>query len=91
MKGEISMNGRPNMMAPIVHPTKCCVQHSYSTTIVPHIHPSHTTHVNHQMYQHNHYFPQTESMVNELSNQHFNCPGPGPGRPGMFPGFMPRR
>jgi spore coat protein D len=91
MKGEISMFNRPNMVAPIVHPTKCCVQHHHCTTIVPHIHPSHTTNVNHHMYQHNHYFPHTESVVNEVSNQHFTCPGnfPGPGvapTPGMFPG-----
>ncbi|KAA0550184.1 spore coat protein CotH [Bacillus sp. BGMRC 2118] len=84
------MNGRPNIMAPIVHPTKYCVKHHFQTTIVPHIHPSHTTHVNHHMYQHNHYFPHTESVVNEVSNQHLNCPGPMPGLgavPG--PGVMP--
>ena len=78
------MHHRPKVMPPIVYPTKCCVQHYHDTTIVPHIHPSHTTHVNHHMYQHNHYFPHTESVVNEVSNQQFICP-PGPGVP-PFPG-----
>ncbi|WP_404442361.1 spore coat protein [Sutcliffiella horikoshii] len=71
---------RPNMMAPIVHPTKCCVKNLYSTTEVPHIHPSHTTYVNNQQFQHKHYFPHTDSMVDSVSHQHFNC---GPGGPGM--------
>lgn len=68
------------MMAPIVHPTKCCVKNLYSTTEVPHIHPSHTTYVNNQQFQHKHYFPHTDSMVDSVSHQHFNC---GPGGPGM--------
>ncbi|WP_319003686.1 spore coat protein [Sutcliffiella horikoshii] len=70
----------PNSMAPIVHPTKCCVKNLYSTTEVPHIHPSHTTYVNNQQFQHKHYFPHTDSMVDSVSHQHFNC---GPGGPGM--------
>ncbi|KMJ59709.1 hypothetical protein AB685_02245 [Bacillus sp. LL01] len=73
-------NCRPNMMAPIVHPTKCCVKNLFSTTEVPHIHPSHTTYVNNQQFQHKHYFPHSDSMVDSVSHQHFNC---GPGGPGM--------
>ena len=34
--------------APVIHPTKQCVTHSFSTTVVPHIYPTHTTHVHHQ-------------------------------------------
>ncbi|MDX8362916.1 MULTISPECIES: CotD family spore coat protein [Bacillaceae] len=67
------MQPRPIVQPPIVHPTKCCVQHHYCTFIVPHIHPSHVQHVNHVLYQHQHYYPQTESVVNEVSNQQFNC------------------
>lgn len=70
-------------MAPIVHPTKCCVKNLYSTNEVQHIHPSHTTYVNNQQFQHKHYYPQTESMVDSVSHQHFNC---GPGGPGMGAG-----
>lgn len=72
------MHCRPNMVAPIVHPTKCCVNHMYSTTIVPHIHPTHTTNVHHHMYKHLHYYPHTQSVASETYNQHFNCMGPGP-------------
>jgi spore coat protein D len=74
---------RPHVMKPIVHQMKCCTNHMCNETIVPHVHPSHTTNVNHQMYKHYHYYPHTESMVNEVSNQHFNC-GPG------FPPGMPQ-
>ncbi|MFK4997792.1 CotD family spore coat protein [Bacillus sp. N9] len=43
-------------MPAVVHPTKCCVKHSYNNIIVPEIHPSHTTHVNHENIIHQHYF-----------------------------------
>ena len=77
---------RPNVTAPIVHPTKCCVKNLYSVTEVPHIHPSHTTYVNNQMYQHKHYHPHTDSVVNNVQQQHFNA---GPGYPpGMGPGMV---
>lgn len=69
----------PHVMRPIIHPPKCCEEHHFSTTIVPHIHPSHTQHVMHHNFQHQHYFPHTESCVNNVSHQHFHCgPGPGP-------------
>jgi len=74
-------------MPAVVHPTKCCVNHTFSTTVVPHIHPTQITNVNHQMIQHKHFFPVTQSAVNEVSNQQFNCgPGPMPGGPGFGPG-----
>ncbi|HEK9102570.1 TPA: spore coat protein [Bacillus pseudomycoides] len=49
---------------PVVHPTKQCVTHTFSTTVVPHIHPTHTTHVHHQQVKNQHFFPQTNSNVN---------------------------
>ena len=58
------MHCPPHVMAPIVHPPKCCTQHYFQATVVPHIHPSHTTHVNHHLFQHQHYFPHTESVTN---------------------------
>ncbi|QPC46657.1 spore coat protein [Mangrovibacillus cuniculi] len=85
------MHCRPKVMPAVVHPTKCCVTHSFDEVIVPHIHPTHTTNVNHTLYKHQHYFPQTASNVNEVSNQQFNCGGnpPGPGFPGAAaPGFQ---
>lgn len=50
--------------APVVHPTKQCVTHSFSTTVVPHIFPTHTTHVHHQQIKNQNFFPQTNSNVN---------------------------
>ncbi|GIN56539.1 hypothetical protein J8TS2_08580 [Lederbergia ruris] len=77
----------------IVHPTKCCVKHTCQNYIIPEIHPSHTTTVNHENFVHEHYFPHTESVVNEVTNQQVMMPGPGP-MPGPCygprPGFGPR-
>ena len=87
---------RPNVLPAIVHPTKCCVNHTFQNNIVPHIHPSHTTTVNHINFQHVHSFPHTQSVVNEVTNQQFvAAPGPvGPagfGAPGVGPfGGVPR-
>ncbi|MDQ0155172.1 CotD family spore coat protein [Robertmurraya andreesenii] len=68
---------RPNILPTIVHPTKCCVNQTFSNNIVPHVHPTHTTTVNHINFQHQHYFPQSYSAVNEVTHQHFAAP-PGP-------------
>ncbi|WP_200792874.1 spore coat protein [Bacillus massilinigeriensis] len=71
---------RPNILPAIVHPTKCCVNNSYSENMVPHIHPAHTTNVHHEKFNHVHYFPHTQSAVNEVSHQHFYG-GSGPVSP----------
>jgi spore coat protein D len=77
---------RPNILPTVYHPTKCCVNHTFSNNVVPHVHPTHTTNVNHINYQHQHYFPQSQSTVNEVTHQHFAAgPGPGPAA-GPFPG-----
>lgn len=65
-----------NFAPPVVHPTQQVVNHTFSTTVVPHIHPVHTTTVNHHMYQHKHYCPQTASCAEEVCNQHINCCNP---------------
>jgi spore coat protein D len=78
------MHCRPNILPTVVHPTKCCVNHTFTNNVVPHVHPSHTTTVNHINYQHQHYFPHTQSAVNEVTHQHFVAgPGPAPA-PGPF-------
>ncbi|MGR3764784.1 CotD family spore coat protein [Rossellomorea sp. NS-SX7] len=89
---------RPSKVLPaVMHPAKNCVNQTFTTYEVPHIHPQHTTTVNNIQYQHKHYFPQTQSAVDSVTNQQFNCgggpggpggPGPGPGGPGG-PGFGP--
>ncbi|MEK4706484.1 CotD family spore coat protein [Bacillus sp. FSL R10-2780] len=63
--------------APVIHPAKQCVTHSFSTTVVPHIFPTHTTHVHHQQIKNQNFFPQTNSNVNVVD----------PGDPGSVGGF----
>jgi len=65
-----------NFLPPVIHPTQQIVNHTFSTTVVPHIHPVHTTTVNHHMYQHKHYCPQTASCAEECCSQHINCCNP---------------
>ena len=65
-----------NFMPPVIHPTQQIVNHTFSTTVVPHIHPVHTTTVNHHLFQHKHFCPQTASCAEEVCNQHINCCNP---------------
>ncbi|WP_025731593.1 CotD family spore coat protein [Heyndrickxia ginsengihumi] len=55
-------------------------QNSVQTTIFPHVvnhvHPTHTTHVNKHVYTHKHYFPHTDSVVNECYENHVFCGAP---------------
>ncbi|KSU87837.1 spore coat protein [Bacillus sp. VT 712] len=91
-------------MPPIVHPTKCCIQFNNQEVVVPHIHPSHNTLVNQTNFKHVHYFPQTQSVVNQQTSQQFfggaqQCPtqvggAMSPGMPNQvagaqMPGMMP--
>lgn len=70
-----------NVMPPVVSPTQQFVNTNQFTTIVPHIHPSHTTTVNKHKFIHEHYCPHTQSVVNEVSHQHVNCGCPRPMKP----------
>ena len=71
------MHCKPNVLPAICHPTKCCVNHTFQNNIVPHIHPTHTTTVNHVNYEHQHFFPQTQSVQNVVTNTQANM-GPAP-------------
>jgi spore coat protein D len=72
-----------NVTPPVIHPPTNYVNHTFSATVVPHIHPVHTTTVNHHMYQHKHYCPHTSSCCEEVCNQQINCCNP------CAPGVMP--
>lgn len=77
--GAMPVNQAPaNVTAPIVSPTQQTVNTNVIKTIVPHVHPSHNTTVNKFVYQHQHYFPHSESVVNECYNQQLICTGPPP-------------
>ena len=75
--------GPTNVFPPSVAPTQVSpaqqsVNANVINTVVPHVHPSHTTTVNKHVFTHKHYFPHTQSVVNQCCEQHLVCPGPGP-------------
>nr|WP_042350143.1 CotD family spore coat protein [Bacillus massiliigorillae] len=61
-----------------VSPTNNVVNKNIFKHIVPHVHPTHTTTVNDHVFQHQHYFPQTQSVVNRCCNQQVICGGMPP-------------
>ncbi|MGL4821271.1 MAG: CotD family spore coat protein [Bacilli bacterium] len=72
------MGGYPGHVAvapAVVHPTNQQVVNSYSTVIVPHIHPTHTQYANHQMIQNQHHFPQSCSQQQCVQQSNVNCAG----------------
>ncbi|MBO1000097.1 hypothetical protein IOC57_20450 [Bacillus sp. SD075] len=76
----------PSQVAPAqVSPTQQFVNTNVSNTVIPVVHPSHTTNVNKHVNTYKHYFPHTQSVVNECYNQHLIC-----GRPPHSPGCPPR-
>lgn len=68
--------GPTQMMPPVVSPTRQFVQTNVTNTVVPHVHPSHLTVVNRQMVNNQHYFPQTQSVVNECCETNTICNQP---------------
>ena len=72
---------------PQVSPTQQYVQTNVLNTVVPHVHPSHTTVVNRHMIQHEHYFPHTQSVVNECCENHVMCGCPHNPCPGAMYGY----
>ncbi|MBO8154996.1 MAG: spore coat protein CotD [Bacillaceae bacterium] len=72
-------HGRPCVPPcnPIVYPTKHNVKNNVIPHEVDHIHPSHTTVMNHHVVHNKHYYPHTASVGSTCSNVHYNM-GPGP-------------
>lgn len=66
----------PYCCPPQISPTRQIVKTNIINTVVPHIHPTHTTTVNKHMINHEHYFPHTESVVNECYENHIMCEMP---------------
>ncbi len=62
-----------NHEQPRVSPTQEFVRTNIHNTYVPHIHPSHTTTVNKHMIHNQHFFPHTESVVNECYETNTMC------------------
>ncbi len=61
---------------PLVSPGQQYVKTNLFNKVVTHLHPSHTTTVNKHMINHQHYFPHTESCVNECCETHTMCGAP---------------
>ncbi|WP_010095529.1 spore coat protein [Ornithinibacillus scapharcae] len=85
---------RPGCGCPkcIVYPTKHNVVHHCTEETVQHVHPSHTTIMNHHLIQNQHVFPHSTSVQNTVNSVDvyggsFNVPGPGFG-PGPGPGMV---
>ncbi|WP_254901149.1 CotD family spore coat protein [Tuberibacillus sp. Marseille-P3662] len=68
----------PQMMPAQFDPPQENVVYHPQDVIIPHVHPSHTTHVNQLNYKHMHYFPHTESMEETCTSEEYCCPGPFP-------------
>lgn len=64
---------------PRVSPTRENVRTNVINTVVPHIHPTHTTTVNQHVIHNQHYFPHTESVVNECYETNTICGMPQKG------------
>ncbi|MBK5446129.1 MULTISPECIES: CotD family spore coat protein [unclassified Peribacillus] len=58
---------------PQISPTKQFVNTNVSNTVIPVVHPSHTTTVNKHVNTYKHYFPHTQSVVNECCTQNIIC------------------
>ncbi|MGG4264175.1 CotD family spore coat protein [Peribacillus simplex] len=69
----------PTQTAPAqVSPTQQFVNTNVSNTVIPVVHPSHTTTVNKHVNTYKHYFPHTCSVVNECFTQNLICSGRPP-------------
>lgn len=62
--------------SPQVSPSRQYVQRNITNTVVPHIHPSHVTTVNQHCINNQHYFPHTESVINECFETNTMCGTP---------------
>ncbi|MUV38893.1 hypothetical protein JNUCC1_02765 [Lentibacillus sp. JNUCC-1] len=87
----------------VVYPVKHDCVNCYSESEVEHIHPSHTTVMNHHLVKNKHVYPHSTSVQNTWNEQNvyggsYEVPGQPnnvagamspPPRPGMGPGQMP--
>ena len=86
----------PTQVAPAqVSPTQEVVRTNIFPTVVPNVHPTHITNVNRHVRRNEHFFPVTQSTVNEFQQEssRFNGPSmvggaqsPYGGAPGMVGG-----
>jgi len=75
--------GPAHVLPAVVHPMQNCVEHVFTTTIVPNVFPSHETIVSHNLIQPENYFPHSTSFVSNVQ------PLPAVNHPPMFVGGFP--
>ena len=78
--------GKTHCCQPHMMPTQYCppqfspqeqfVHTNIMHTVVPHVHPAHVTTVNKHIYDHQHHFPVTHSVVNERYDNNTMCGTP---------------
>ncbi|MFJ8235994.1 CotD family spore coat protein [Ureibacillus sp. NPDC094379] len=79
-------NIHPTQIAPAqVSPTQHVVRTNIFHTVVPHIHPTHITTINRHVRHNEHYFPVTQSTVNEFTETNRNCGTPENPNPNCHP------
>jgi hypothetical protein len=68
-------------------PVQQSTQFNQQDVYVPVYHPCHTTQINQTNYKYVHFFPQTESVVNQATQQNVygNFPGQYPATPTPYP------
>ena len=66
---------KTNVAPAVYHPVQEKVVHTYETTIVPHIYPTHTKMIHHHMYQLQNHYPQTVSNETQQYCVQQNCGG----------------
>lgn len=54
-------------------PVKQMTEYVGQDVVIPIVHPSHTTQINHTTYKHMHSYPHTQSVVNAVSQEHYCC------------------
>lgn len=80
--------GCPKPMKEVVHPVKKNVVHHCTEETVKHVHPSHTTVMNHHLIKNEHVFPHTTSVKNTCNEVDVYPTGPGSQVAGaMSPGY----
>ncbi|MCJ0932429.1 spore coat protein [Virgibacillus halodenitrificans] len=89
-------HNRPHCGCPkqIVYPTKHNCVNNFSESQVDHIHPSHTTIMNHHLIKNKHMYPHSTSVQNttnsvDVYGGSFNVPAPGQVAGAMSPGMGP--
>jgi hypothetical protein len=61
-----------------VYPMQQCQTNALENVVIPHVHPSHTTHLMHTHFVNQHFFPHTESCCHTASCEDVFCSPPPP-------------